>query len=204
MEQLIFLRLKASDAAPKIATSLAPAATAASKPCACTIVCQSSTNQPKSRAHPAFYLEIGSEDRIPNVLLALDPLEYHRVVRHLIRTHSRSLSILLPRDIIRESVVLTCGTHLGETNDVASMADSPVSESILISFTLSFVDTKFGSFCTRCDSSSTSASAPAWRHQFHHYTWSPSRGPTSTILTCVGYPISARAAAPAPTVLHMR
>lgn len=60
----------------------------------------------------------------------------------------------------------TCGTHFGDTNDVASIADSPVCESKLISFTLFSVEISVFSFC------------------------SPSRGPTSTILTCDGYEIA--------------
>jgi hypothetical protein len=43
--------------------------------------------------------------------------------------------------------VRTCGTHLGDTNDVASIAFSPVSESMLMSFTLSSVGITIFSFC---------------------------------------------------------
>jgi uncharacterized membrane protein (UPF0136 family) len=55
-----------------------------------------------------------------------------------------------------------CGTHFGETNDAASMLTKPASVSRLISATLTSVGTIAFSFC------------------------SPSRGPTSTILTYWG------------------
>ena len=55
-----------------------------------------------------------------------------------------------------------CGTHLGDTKLVASTAGSPASLRRLTSSTLASVGTTPGSFC------------------------SPSRGPTSTILTRFG------------------
>ncbi len=55
-----------------------------------------------------------------------------------------------------------CGTHFGETNEVASMTRSPASASRSISSILVAVGTTCFSFCN------------------------PSRGPTSTILTLAG------------------
>ena len=55
-----------------------------------------------------------------------------------------------------------CGTHFGDTNDVASIAGTPASASVSISATFTSVGTIAFSFC------------------------SPSRGPTSTMRTAFG------------------
>ena len=59
-------------------------------------------------------------------------------------------------------LVAICGTHFGETNDAASMLVKPARDRRSTSSILTAADTASFSFC------------------------SPSRGPTSTILTCFG------------------
>ena len=58
--------------------------------------------------------------------------------------------------------VAICGTHLGETKEAASIFGKPAAVSRLINSTLTSTGIISFSFC------------------------SPSRGPTSTILTCAG------------------
>jgi hypothetical protein len=102
--QLMFFWLKASDAAPKIATSVAPAATADSKPWACAAAAGDEAERWREavsgsvRVHGVreTHLEVRSQHRVRNPGRAVNGRQHRGVVAHLWEQNSifqrRSLS----------------------------------------------------------------------------------------------------------------